>query len=88
MTENLKDLLQNYGEIVATLLHLRSERSGTEHKTLDEYDKSLGAPLPDEPLLLVRMSKSGQARFLEETEHSLPLGGTEHRCIATVWELP
>lgn len=84
MTGDLKDLLQTYGAIVATLSHLRTERPGSDHASLEEYDKSLGPLLSDEPFLVVRISQTGQARFVE---YPLRVEGAD-RGTVTVWELP
>ena len=90
MTEGLKALLQHYGALTVTLSHLLRQRPGTEHGILDEYYKALGNPLPDEPVLVVRISKDGDIRFLKEGEHDVTFENEsrEKTGIVTVWELP
>jgi uncharacterized protein YutE (UPF0331/DUF86 family) len=90
MTEDLRDLLQQYGFLSVTLAQLRRERPGTPYNSLDEYYESLGGVLPDEPVLMVRISKDGKAHFLEEGEHPFAFeDGTGAKVGAvTVWELP
>jgi hypothetical protein len=64
MMKGLKALLQHYGALTVTLSHLMSQRPGTEHESLDEDYKALGNPLPDEPVLVVRISAIGTLRKL------------------------
>ena len=90
MTEELKTLLQHYGTLAVTLHHLMSQRPGTEHESLNSYYKSLGNPLPDEPVLIVRISKDGETRFLNAREHDVMFedDSGQERGNVTVWELP
>lgn len=69
---------------------LLRERRGTKHVNLDEYYKELGVPLPDEPLLVVRISKDGETHFLKEGEHDIQFkdGEGTKTGVVTVWELP
>jgi hypothetical protein len=90
MTNNLKELLKYYGTLTMTLDQLLRERPGTQFGSLEEYYKELGVPRPDEPVLVVRISKNGEARFLKEGEHCLQLknenGGKVG--VITVCEMP
>jgi hypothetical protein len=90
MTEELKELLQQYGVLAVSLSQLSSERPGSQYESLDEYYKSLGGPLPDEPTLVVRISKDREIRFLKEGEHDVAFEDEEGNKpgIVTVWELP
>lgn len=90
MTEGLKELLKQYGVLTVTLNQLLRERPGTKHVSLDEYYKELGVPLPDEPVLAVRISKDGEVRFLQEGEHDVQFtnGEGSKTAMVTVWELP
>lgn len=90
MTEGLKELLQHYGALSVTLSHLLSERPGTKYKNLDEYYKALGGILPNEPVLVVKISKDGETRFLEDGEHDVAFEDEtgSKAGIVTVWELP
>ena len=90
ITEGLKALLQHYGTLAVTLHHLMSERPATHYESLDAYYESLGNPLPDEPVLMVRISKDGETRFLKKGEHDVMFeddSGQETGNV-TVWELP
>lgn len=90
MTEGLRVLLQHFGMLCISVKHLLDERPGSSYKSLEDYYKHLGPPLPDEPVLLVRISKDGETRFLEESEHNSSLvdeSGSKTGII-TIWELP
>jgi len=90
MTEELKALLEYFGGLSVTLEGLLSERPGAAHSSLEEYYKALGAPLPDEPVLVVRIGKDEQIRFLKEGQHDVEFrddGGKKTGSV-TVWELP
>jgi hypothetical protein len=90
MTKGLKDLLQQYGLLSVTLSKLRSERPGNEHASLDAYYESLGGVLPDEPVVLVKVSKDNERHFLEEGGHGVVFKDEEGKKTGTVtvWELP
>jgi hypothetical protein len=90
MTEGLRELLTRYGSLTVTLSQLLRERPGTKYVSLQQYYKELGVPLPDEPVLVVRISKDGETRFLEEGEHEIQFedGEGKKTGIVTVWELP
>jgi hypothetical protein len=68
MTDLLKQLLANYGQLFITLMQLEKERPGTTHGSLAEYYKSLGPAEPGEPVLAVRISKTGETRFVHGAE--------------------
>ena len=90
MTEALKTLLQHYGTLAIALHRLMSQRPGTEHESLNAYYESLGTPLPEEPVLVVGISKDGEARFLNEGEHDVMFedDSGQERGNVTVLELP
>ena len=90
MTNDLQELLKHYGLLTVTLKELVRERPGTRHESLDKYYEELGAPLPDEPILVVRISKDGELHFLREGEHNVCLSQEEggKSGAVTVWELP
>lgn len=71
MTKALKALLQHYGALVVTISRLSSERPGNDYESLDSYYAALGSPLPDEPVLAVRISKDEKTRFLDDLDHEL-----------------
>lgn len=90
MTEGLKALLEHFGTLSVTLMHLLSERPGTAYNSLDEYYKTLGAPSPDEPVVVVRISKDGGSRILKEGQHCIEIrddAGTKTG-IVNIMELP
>ena len=72
------------------VIYLVAERPGTEYASLDEYYRSLGKPLPDEPVLVVRISKDGETRFLEKEEHDVQFNDDsgQKAGVVTVCELP
>ena len=90
MTDELQELLTKYGVLSVSLSHLKSERRGSEYASLEEYHRSLGGPLPDEPCLVVRISKDGETHFLNEDEHEVRFRDAEGKDAGqiTVWELP
>jgi hypothetical protein len=90
MTEGLKILLQHYGALSVTLAYLLRERPGESHSSLEEYYKELGAPLPDEPVLAVKISKDGETRFIHEPEHNVEFRNDTGEKVGsvTVLELP
>jgi hypothetical protein len=90
MTGHLRDLLEEYGVLVVSLGQLVRERPGSPHETLDAYYESLGGLLPDEPALVVRISKDREVHFLKEGEHDVTFKDEEgnHTGVITVWELP
>src|SRR5512143_1274909 len=90
MTDELRALLQQYGILTVTMHQLMRERPGASHENLEDYYRSLGNPLPDEPVLVVRISKDGETRFLSENKHDVRFeddAGQETGKV-TVWELP
>jgi hypothetical protein len=90
MTEEIIDLLQQYGTLVMSLSQLANERPGSSHESLEEYYKSLGAPLPNEHALVVKISADNEIHFLHEGEHDESIRNEqgEKTGIVTVWELP
>ena len=90
MTEELKELLQQYGMVSVSLSHLASERPGNKFASLEEYYQSFGGLLPDEPAIVVRISKDGELRFLHEGEHDVSFQDKEGKKVGvvTVWEMP
>lgn len=81
MTEQLKQLLNNYGLLYITLHSLTSERPGRSHDTLEQYYKSLGPITDDEPVVVVRISPDGEVKIGNKGE-----GGSAGN--VSVWELP
>ena len=73
MTKEVVNLLQQYGLLVTSMSHLVKERPRSPHESLEEYYKSLGAPLPDEPILAVRISADNELHFRDEGEHDLSM---------------
>ncbi len=49
MTDELQELLTQYGILSVSLSQLKSERPGSEHESSEAYYRSLGGILPDEP---------------------------------------
>lgn len=90
MTEEVINLLQQYGVLVMSMSQLAEERPGSSHESLEEYYRSLGAPLADEPTLVVRVSADNEIHFLDEGEHDVSMHNDqgEKTGIVTVWELP
>lgn len=90
MTEELIELLQQYGMLSVSLSHLASERPRNKFASLDEYYQSFGGLLPDEPAVVVRISKDGELRFLHEGEHDVSFQDKEGKKVGvvTVWEMP
>jgi hypothetical protein len=90
MTEEIIDLLQQYGKLVASMSQLAEERPGSSHESLETYYKSLGAPLTDEPTLVVKISADNEIHFLHEGEHDVSIWNEqgEKTGVVTVWELP
>jgi hypothetical protein len=99
MTQELTELLQQYGILTVSLSQLARERPGSPHESLEEYYKSLGASyvslcetrlLPDEHALVVRISKDGEMRFLDEGQNEVMFADQHGKKtgIVTVWELP
>jgi hypothetical protein len=90
MTEGLKEFLRQCGVLTVTLHQLARERPGTQHASLEEYYRSLGALLPDEPILVVRISRDGETRFLKEGAHDIEFESEdgEKLGVVTVLELP
>ncbi len=90
MTDELQELLTQYGILSVSLSQLKSERPGSEHESLEAYYRSLGGLLPDEPYIVCRISKDGETRFLKENEHDVTFQNTEGKQLGqvTVWELP
>jgi hypothetical protein len=90
MTDDLTELLQQYGILVVSLSQMARERPGSQCESLDEYYKSLGGLLPDEPALVMRISKDREVRFLREGEHDVTIADSEGQKTGkiTVWELP
>lgn len=90
MTDGLKELLKYYGVLTVTLNQLLRERPGSRHESLEEYYKELGVILPDEPVLVVRISKDGESHLLEEGEQNIVLNNEEGEKagVVTVLELP
>jgi hypothetical protein len=90
MTEELRELLQQYGMVSVSLSHLASERPGNKFASLEEYYQSFGGLLPDEPAIVVRISKDGELRFLREGEHDVSFQDKEGQKVGvvTVWEMP
>jgi hypothetical protein len=90
MTDDVKELLQQYGILVVSLSQLAKERPGSQYESLGEYYKSLGGLLPDEPALVVRISKDREIRFLHEGEHDVSIADSAGQKTGkiTVWELP
>src|SRR5262249_33526836 len=88
MTPLLKQLAANYGQLVATLAQLETDRPGSSHASLSEYYKSLGPALPREPVLTVRISKEGETRFLHGAEAAELTPAEYRQGDLTVLELP
>jgi hypothetical protein len=99
MTDDLTELLQQYGVLTVSLSQLARERPGSQYDSLEEYYKSLGASyvslcetrlLPGEAALVVRISKDGEMRFLEVGQHDVMFADEEGKKtgVVTVWELP
>jgi hypothetical protein len=90
MTEEIIDLLQQYGVLVASMSQLNDGRPGSSHESLEEYYRSLGAPLTDEPTLVVKISADNELHFWDEGEHDVSIRNEqgEKTGIVTVWELP
>ncbi|MFZ0772683.1 MAG: hypothetical protein WCA49_13840 [Candidatus Sulfotelmatobacter sp.] len=99
MTDDLKELLQQYGVLTVSLSQLARERPGSQYESLEEHYKSLGGSYftlrqtrlpPDEHALVVRISKDGETRFLEEGQHDVTFADEEGKKmgVVTVWELP
>jgi len=99
MTDDLRDLLQQYGVLTVSLSQLARERPGSQYESLEEYYKSLGGSYvslcetrlsPDEHALVVRISKDGEMRFLDEAQHNVMFSDQQGKKtgIVTVWELP
>src|ERR1039458_3833163 len=72
MTKALQELLTQYGILSITISGLRRQRPGNEHESLEAYYKSFGCPLPDEPVLVVRVSKDDEIHFLDEGVDTAP----------------
>ncbi len=90
MTDELQDLLTQYGILSVSLSQLKSERPGSEHESLEAYYRSLGGILPDEPCIVCRISKDGETHFLDENKHDVTFQDEEGKKVGqvTVWELP
>ena len=99
MTDDCRSLLQQYGILTVSLSQLARERPGSQYESLEDYYKSLGASyaslyetrlLPDEHALVVRISKDGEMRFLDEGQHDVIFADEQGKKsgIITVWELP
>src|ERR1022692_1852664 len=90
MTKTLQELLTQYGILSITISEPKRQRQGSKYESLEAYYESLGGPLPDEPVLLVRISKDGGTHFLDENEHEVRFVDEQGNKtgIVTVWELP
>lgn len=88
MTDDLKYLLEQYGILTMALSELERQRPGTKHNTLEDYDKSLGPMLPDEPILVVGISKDGEFHISEELNIYSPPEPHLKNWRVTVWKLP
>jgi len=73
-----------------SLNQLKGERPGSGHESLEAYYRSLGGPLPDEPCLVVRISKDGDTHFLKEHGHDVKSHDERGEKVGevTVSELP
>jgi len=90
VTPILKDVLHSYGLLCITVMMLQKERPGNPHASLQEYYKSLGKAEPGEPVLVVRISKDGETRFIHRAADQLPTDiRTEYgEGDVTIMELP
>jgi hypothetical protein len=90
MTNELRELLQQYGIVSVSLSQLAKEPPGNKYDSLETYYRDLGHPLPDEPALVVRISNDGQFRSLKEGEHDVELKDEQGNKASeiTVWEMP
>jgi hypothetical protein len=73
MTPILKTLLHKYGLLYISITGLSSERPGSELKSLEEYDDSLGELEEDEPAVVVRVSESGEHKLRHAGKHEFVL---------------
>jgi hypothetical protein len=89
VTNLLKQLLNNYGLLYITVMQLQQERPGASHTSLQEYDTALGAAEPGEPVVVVRVSRDGQARVLTNVDSdAIELAEEYSRGSISVLELP
>jgi hypothetical protein len=88
MTNLLKQLMANYGQLFITLAQLEKERPGTTHGSLAEYYNSLGPAEPGEPVLAVRISKDRETRFLHGAEAAAMSPADYRQGAVTGLELP
>jgi hypothetical protein len=87
MTNFLKQLLHKYGLLYISIVQLEKERPGAPHQSLHEYYESLGEAEPEEPVLVVRISKDGETRFLHDVDRTT-FGQRYERGKITIMELP
>lgn len=88
MTDLLKQLLQKYGMLYFTLTKLESDRPGSPYSSYEEYFESLGDPEEGEPIVIVRISKDGEARFIHDVKDPTSFGTESQKAKLTIWELP
>ena len=68
MTPTAKTLLHKYGLLYISISTLSNERKGSNFKSLEEYDESLGEIAEDEPVILVRVSEIGEHKLSNAEE--------------------
>ena len=88
MTNHLKELLQKYGMLCMTIMQLEQERPGSAYNSLEEYYQAVGDAEENEPALVVRISKDGKTRFIDDWHDPTTFGKQYERAKITVRELP
>jgi len=87
LTDLLKELLRRYGILAMSLGQLERERPGSPHDSLSAYYGSLGPPAAGEPVLVVRVSRDGETRFIQPDQREAARYVVGEADV-TIWELP
>jgi len=88
MTKDLKVLLHNYGLLYITLNILETQHTKSKKISLSEYDKSLGEIEPDEPAIVVKISKEGINQLIDPTEEHYNIKETKISKNVKILEVP